>query len=142
MQTITIPRRFRGPPNSGNGGYVCGLLALPKGLTICVLPSTAGSSAMASQRPQSRWTGKYPPGGPAEWIADGHVTCNIQCSGGKCDRRMVDVRLDTLPQNLPWSVVSRRLVCKQCGTAGSVHIVPNWHDRAGQAVPFTKHWKT
>ena len=31
----------------------------------------------------ARWTGKYPPGGPAEWLADGHVTCNIQCSGGK-----------------------------------------------------------
>ena len=27
MQTMTIPRRFRGPPNSGNGGYVCGMLA-------------------------------------------------------------------------------------------------------------------
>lgn len=27
MLTMTIPRRFRGPPNSGNGGYVCGLLA-------------------------------------------------------------------------------------------------------------------
>jgi hypothetical protein len=27
MQTITIARRFRGPPNSGNGGYVCGMLA-------------------------------------------------------------------------------------------------------------------
>ena len=79
---------------------------------------------------------------PAEWLADGHVTCNIQCSGCNCDRRMVDVRLDTLPQDQPWSVVGRRLVCKQCGTAGSVHIVPNWHDRAGQAVPFTKHWKT
>ena len=26
MQTLTIPRRFRGPPNSGNGGYVCGML--------------------------------------------------------------------------------------------------------------------
>jgi len=24
---MTIARRFRGPPNSGNGGYVCGLLA-------------------------------------------------------------------------------------------------------------------
>jgi hypothetical protein len=23
------------------------------------------------------------PGGPAEWLADGHVTCNIQCSGAK-----------------------------------------------------------
>jgi hypothetical protein len=27
MLTMTIPRRFRGPPNSGNGGYVCGMLA-------------------------------------------------------------------------------------------------------------------
>ena len=27
MQTMTILRRFRGPPNSGNGGYVCGMLA-------------------------------------------------------------------------------------------------------------------
>ena len=27
MQTITIPRRFRGPRNSGNGSYVCGILA-------------------------------------------------------------------------------------------------------------------
>ncbi len=27
MQSITIERRFRGPPNSANGGYVCGLLA-------------------------------------------------------------------------------------------------------------------
>jgi hypothetical protein len=104
------------------------------------MPPAAGSSAMASQ--QKRWTGKYPPGGPAEWIADGHVTCNIQCSAGKCDRRMVDVRLDTLPQNLPWSTIGSRLVCKQCGTAGSVNIVPNWHDRNGGAVPFTKHWKT
>jgi len=55
---------------------------------------------------------------------------------------MVDVRLDTLPQGQPWSVVGRRLVCKQCGIAGSVNIVPNWHDRIGRSVPFTKHWKT
>jgi hypothetical protein len=27
MPTITIARRFCGPPNSGNGGYVCGLIA-------------------------------------------------------------------------------------------------------------------
>jgi hypothetical protein len=27
MRTLTIARRFRGPPNSGNGGYVCGMLA-------------------------------------------------------------------------------------------------------------------
>ena len=95
---------------------------------------------MASLRKRS--TGNYPVGTPAKWIADGHVTCNIQCSGGKCDRRMVDVRLDTLPLDLPWSTIARRLVCKKCGTAGSVNIVPNWHDRTAAAVPFTKHWKT
>ena len=32
--------------------------------------------------------------------------------------------------------------CKKCGAGGSVNIVPNWHDRASHAVPFTKHWKT
>ena len=95
---------------------------------------------MASLRKRS--TGNYPVGTPAKWIADGHVTCNIQCSGGKCDRRMVDVRLDTLPLVLPWSTIARRLVCKKCGTAGSVNVVPNWHDRTAAAVPFTKHWKT
>lgn len=26
-RTISIPRRFCGPPDSGNGGYVCGRLA-------------------------------------------------------------------------------------------------------------------
>jgi hypothetical protein len=27
MPTFTVPRRFCGPPDSGNGGYTCGLLA-------------------------------------------------------------------------------------------------------------------
>ncbi len=27
MSTLVIGRQFRGPPNSGNGGYVCGVLA-------------------------------------------------------------------------------------------------------------------
>jgi hypothetical protein len=84
-------------------------------------------------------SGNYPQGSPAEWLADGHVTCNIQCHGG-CDR-FVDVRLDTLPQDRPWSTIGWRLVCKECGSARSVNIVPNWHDRVGHAVPFTKHWK-
>jgi hypothetical protein len=26
-EVMTIPRRFNGPPRSGNGGYVCGRLA-------------------------------------------------------------------------------------------------------------------
>jgi hypothetical protein len=36
----------------------------------------------------------------------------------------------------------RRLVCRECGTAGSVNIVPNRHDKAGAVAPSTKHWKT
>jgi hypothetical protein len=55
---------------------------------------------------------------------------------------MVDVRLATLPQDMPWSTIGRRLVCKECGTAGSVNVVPNWHDMTTRAVPFTRHWKT
>jgi hypothetical protein len=54
-------------------------------------------------------SGNYPPGSPAEWIADGHVTCDIQCHGG-CDR-LVDVRLETLPQDL--LVADRRSICLQ-----------------------------
>jgi hypothetical protein len=55
---------------------------------------------------------------------------------------MVDVRLDALPQDLPWSTIGRRLTCKECGTAGSVNIVPNWHDMTKHVLPFTRHWKT
>ncbi|MET4538123.1 hypothetical protein ABIB86_008670, partial [Bradyrhizobium sp. JR1.7] len=33
------------------------------------------------------------PGSPAEWLADGRLTCGIQCLNGSCDRG-VDVRLD------------------------------------------------
>jgi hypothetical protein len=95
---------------------------------------------MASQRHER--SANFPLGTPAQWIAEGHVTCNIQCSARRCARRMVDVRLDNLPQDLPWSMIARRLVCKECGTAGSVNIVPNWHDRNGAAVPFTRHRKT
>jgi hypothetical protein len=39
------------------------------------------------------------------------------------------------------STHGRRLVCKECGTAGSVNIVPNWHDMTKHVVPFTRHWK-
>ena len=127
-----------GWPVGAHDVQLAAAVPVPKGLIICIPPSAAESSAMAPQR-HPRSIDKFPPGGPADWIADGHVTCNIQC---RCDRRMVDIRLDTLPQDQPWSVVGRRLVCKQCGAAGSVNIAPNWHDRAGHAVPFTRHWKT
>ncbi len=87
---------------------------------------------MAARR-YTKWAGNFPPGSPAEWLADGHVTCSIQCRSGECDRRIVDVRLDILPQDQPWSRVSWRLVCRKCGGAGSVNIVPNWHDMIGRA---------
>jgi len=31
MRQITIPKRFNGPPDSGNGGYVCGVFAIATG---------------------------------------------------------------------------------------------------------------
>ena len=86
-------------------------------------------------------TRNFPLGTPAQRIAEGHVTCNIQCSARRCARRMVDVRLDTLPQDLPWSMIARRLVCKEWGQQVLWNIVPNWHDRVASAIPFTKHWK-
>ncbi len=94
---------------------------------------------LMGQRRYTKWSGHYLPGSPAELIAEGHVTCHIQCHGG-CGRS-VDVRLDALPQDQPWSRVGWRLVRMVCGAAGSVNIVPNWHDKAGHAVPFTKGWK-
>jgi hypothetical protein len=54
---------------------------------------------------------------------------------------MVDVRLDTLPQDLQWSTIGSRLVCKECDAAGSVNIVPNWHDMTKHLVPFTSTGK-
>jgi hypothetical protein len=49
---------------------------------------------------------------------------------------------DTLPQDLPWSTIGRRIVCKECGSAGSVNIVPNWRDMTTHVTPFTRRWKT
>jgi hypothetical protein len=54
---------------------------------------------------------------------------------------MVDVRLDALPQDQPWSVVGWRSVCKQCCAAGSVNITPNWHDMPARRAPFPRGWE-
>jgi hypothetical protein len=67
----------------------------------------------------------------------GTLHAAFNASGGECDRRMVDVRLDALPQDQPWSLVGWRLVCKQCGTADSVNITPNWHDMKNVRVAFS-----
>jgi hypothetical protein len=47
-----IGRQFRGPPNSGNGGYVCGVLA--KGLDGPVTPCCAPAAAGCRPRPGER----------------------------------------------------------------------------------------
>lgn len=107
-------------------------------IPIAVL--TPRGTVRTRKRP-SRWSGSYPPGSPAHWLADGHVTCSIACLNGAC-RHMVDVRLDTLPQDQAWSRVGRNLLCTECGAPGAVNVVPNWHDRVGEAVPFTAGWKT
>jgi len=40
MQSITVPARFCGPPDSGNGGYTCGLVAKELGGVVeCTLRS-------------------------------------------------------------------------------------------------------
>src|SRR5882672_2168693 len=93
------------------------------------------------QRRYTKWAGRFPPGIPAEWIAGGHVTCNIQCPNGDC-KRIVDVRLDRFPSDRLWSRVGWCLVCTECGAAGSVNIVPNWHDMIDHAVPFSKRCAT
>jgi hypothetical protein len=54
---------------------------------------------------------------PAEWIAGGHVTCNIQCLSGDC-KRIVDFRLDRIPSDRQWSRVGWCLVCTECDAAG------------------------
>ena len=70
-----------------------------------------------------------------------HVTCCVQCLSGECSKRTVDVRLDTLPQDQPWSVVGWCFVCEACGYAGSVNITPNWHDMPERKAPFTPGWE-
>jgi len=90
---------------------------------------------MKQRQPEDRW----PLGSPGEWLAEGHVTCAVQCTSRKCDRYSVDIRLDTLPRDLSWTVLGPRMVCRQCGTVGSVNIVPTWHDRAFQAKALVAH---
>ena len=41
-RTLTIPRRFNGPPTSGNGGYVAGLVTLSTLLGVLSLPFALG----------------------------------------------------------------------------------------------------
>jgi hypothetical protein len=89
--------------------------------------------ARNSQRQlESRW----PLGTPGERIAEGHFTCAVQCTSRKCSRNSIDIRLETLPTDLPWTVLGPRMACRQCGTVGAVNVVPNWYDRAFQTMPL------
>ena len=48
-QTVTIPARFNGPPDSGNGGYTAGVLAAALG---------ASPAEVTPARARSRSTGR------------------------------------------------------------------------------------
>jgi hypothetical protein len=125
------------------------LLPEPRSAAVVRL-GLAGTASQAHRKRICRWTtlcgaaSAMPPSwsrcirAPTAPSAVGHTTCNIQCHG--CSRT-ADVRLIALPQDCSWSRVGRRLVCKECGAAGSVNIVPNWYDRIGHAVPFSPSWK-
>jgi hypothetical protein len=92
-----------------------------------------------TRRKPGRWSGRYSPRSPAEWLAEGHVTCSIRCLNGDC-KRMVDVRLDTLPLGRPWSRIGPNLLCTDCGAPGAMNIVPNWLDMPSRSAPFRKGW--
>ena len=55
MDTVVIPRRFNGPPDSANGGYTAGLLgrALP-GVSEVTLPREWGDWATRASMPSLR----------------------------------------------------------------------------------------
>jgi hypothetical protein len=100
---------------------------------------TPRGTVRTRKRP-GKWSGRYPPGSPALWLAEGHVTCSVHCLNGGCKHR-VDVRLEALPQERPWSRVGPHLLCTNCGAIGAVNIVPNWHDRIGHRTPFSAGWR-
>lgn len=80
-----------------------GLIETAPGQGDCSQPHEVRRNTSSDR--YTKRSGHYPPRSPAEWLADGDVTCNIQCLNGRCHRR-VDVRLGTLPQDQPWSRVA------------------------------------
>ena len=53
MTSVIIDKRYRGPPNSGNGGYVCGRLArhIPGGAEVTLrAPPPLDKRLMSSRR--------------------------------------------------------------------------------------------
>ena len=59
MKTITIARRFNGPPDSGNGGYVCGAFAIAAGVDARVRllsPPPLDVPLSLREEPPGEWT--------------------------------------------------------------------------------------
>lgn len=77
MTTLTIDRRYKGPPESGNGGYVCGLLAAALETDVRVrLMAPPPLDAPLELAPQ----------GDGEWV--------LSAAGGPVARATVTGRLD------------------------------------------------
>jgi hypothetical protein len=137
-ERITIARRFRGPPDSGNGGYVCGLLATyldgPAEVTLRKPPPLDTPLAVARRE-----------GGVAlihgeTVIAEGAPTtveldapeAVSQAEAGKATRAYAGFERHIFPQ------------CFVCGPerdeGDGVRIFPGWVDgRKLVAAPWTPH---
>jgi hypothetical protein len=100
----------------------------PQGLDNLLLVSRAALIAVWVNADQ--WAGRFPPGSPAQWIANAVPQWRLQAHRGLQARQVF--------LGAPWSRVGWCLVCTECGAAGSVNIVPNWHDMIGHAIPFSK----
>ena len=77
MTTLTIDRRYKGPPESGNGGYVCGLLAVTLGAEV-----------------QVRLMAPPPLDAPLELVAQGEGEWLLTAAGGPVARATAAGRLD------------------------------------------------
>lgn len=88
---VVIPRRFRGPPESGNGGYTCGLIASgirgsarvrlhtppPLDTPLSLRPADAGVALMDAERVIGEGVADHPPAevpGPVEFDAAVHAS--------------------------------------------------------------------
>lgn len=142
MTEVIIDRRFRGPPNSGNGGYVCGILA-----------RHIGPSAEVTLR-------KPPPldvplrvvggeDGKVE-LRDGEV---VVASGRPIDLRIAPsptasfAEAEAAAARTPYDEASHALpMCFVCGPARikgdglRIFAGPLTSDHAGTCVPFASHW--
>ena len=68
--TLTVPARFNGPPDSGNGGYTCGLLAEALGArpAEAVQPHLDALVAVAAGDPAGGALASLPPSERFHWL--------------------------------------------------------------------------